>query len=96
MAQSLFTEDFGTDPYWWHETLSDDLPPIELPKTIDVAVIGSGFTGCSAALTLARGGRDVLVLEANQPGSGASSRNGGYVAKTSDAGLSRLGATHRS
>ena len=83
MADSLFTEDFSTDPYWWHQVEGGDSPPIELPKLIDVAVIGSGFTGSSAALTLARAGREVLVFEANRPGFGASSRNGGYVAKVS-------------
>ena len=83
MSDSLLTDDFRTEPYWWHQTLDDKHAPIELPRNVDVAVIGSGFTGCSAALTLARGGREVLVLEANTPGSGASSRNGGYVAKTS-------------
>jgi glycine/D-amino acid oxidase-like deaminating enzyme len=44
-----------------------------------VAVIGGGITGLSAALQLAERGTDVLLLEAHQPGWGASGRNGGHV-----------------
>ena len=44
-----------------------------------VAIIGGGITGLSAALHLAERGFDVLVLEAHQPGWGASGRNGGHV-----------------
>ncbi len=50
-----------------------------LPDRIDVAVIGAGFTGLSAALALARRGATVAVLEAETIGWGASSRNGGMV-----------------
>ena len=46
-------------------------------KTVSVAVIGGGFTGLSAALHLAEQGTDVVVLEAHEPGWGASGRNGG-------------------
>jgi glycine/D-amino acid oxidase-like deaminating enzyme len=52
---------------------------IPLPETVDVAVIGGGFTGLSAALALARRGAKVAVLEAQTFGWGASSRNGGMV-----------------
>ncbi|QIB66464.1 FAD-binding oxidoreductase [Kineobactrum salinum] len=46
----------------------------------DVVVVGAGFTGCSCALTLARTGADVVVLEAGEPGAGASGRNAaGYA-----------------
>ncbi|OIP87185.1 MAG: oxidoreductase [Rhodobacterales bacterium CG2_30_65_12] len=45
----------------------------------DVAVIGGGFTGLSAALHLAEAGMDVVVLEAHRVGFGASGRNGGQV-----------------
>ncbi len=58
--------------------------------TADVAVIGSGFTGLSAALHLAEQGVDVVVLEAREVGQGASSRNFGQVVpylKPSHAGI---------
>jgi gamma-glutamylputrescine oxidase len=45
----------------------------------DIAVIGGGFTGITAALALAEQGRDVVVLEAQKLGSGGSGRNGGHV-----------------
>jgi glycine/D-amino acid oxidase-like deaminating enzyme len=50
-----------------------------LPEGVDVAVIGAGFTGLSAARTLARRGAKVGVLESETIGWGASSRNGGMV-----------------
>jgi len=54
----------------------------ELPTRVDVAIVGSGFTGLSAALHLARGGMQVAVLERDALGIGASSRNAGYVGRT--------------
>ena len=45
----------------------------------DVAIIGAGFTGLSAALHLAKLGKQVVVLEAQTRGWGASGRNGGQV-----------------
>lgn len=50
-----------------------------LPKKIDIAIVGGGYTGLSTALHLARAGRSVAVLEAGQIGHGCSSRNGGMV-----------------
>ncbi len=44
-----------------------------------MAVVGGGYSGLSAALTLARSGRTVAVLDAEVPGFGCSSRNGGLV-----------------
>jgi glycine/D-amino acid oxidase-like deaminating enzyme len=51
----------------------------ELPETVDVAVIGAGYCGLSAARTLAKRGVSTAVLEAETLGWGASSRNGGMV-----------------
>src|SRR5580692_9459203 len=45
----------------------------------DAAVIGGGVTGLSAALHLAEQGAKVVLLEAEEPGWGASGRNGGQV-----------------
>jgi glycine/D-amino acid oxidase-like deaminating enzyme len=50
-----------------------------LPLRADVAVVGAGYTGLSAALTLARHGASVVVLERHRAGWGASGRNGGFV-----------------
>jgi glycine/D-amino acid oxidase-like deaminating enzyme len=66
---------------FWHDTLAIPAPSelTPLPARVDVAVIGGGFTGLSAARTLARRGLKVAVLEAESMGWGASSRNGGMV-----------------
>ena len=54
-------------------------PRLDGDRQADVVVIGAGFTGLSTALHLAERGADVVVLEANEPGWGASGRNGGQV-----------------
>ena len=54
-------------------------PPIDGDARADVVVIGGGITGVSTALHLAESGAKVVLLEAEQPGWGASGRNGGQV-----------------
>jgi glycine/D-amino acid oxidase-like deaminating enzyme len=48
-------------------------------RRADVAIVGAGFTGLSTALHLAEAGADVVVVDANEPGWGASGRNGGQI-----------------
>ncbi|MEW2911926.1 FAD-dependent oxidoreductase [Leisingera sp. JC11] len=64
---------------WWDETVpAPDWPVLEGEAVSDVAIIGGGFTGVSAALHLAESGVSVALLEAETPGWGASGRNGGF------------------
>ncbi|MDO6409493.1 NAD(P)/FAD-dependent oxidoreductase [Pantoea phytobeneficialis] len=76
--QAIFTEDFKTTPYWWEaappETCRDPLP-----AETEIAIVGSGFAGLNAAIELARHGKKVVVLEANELGSGGSTRTGGMI-----------------
>jgi glycine/D-amino acid oxidase-like deaminating enzyme len=66
-------------PYWWDAAPREQPVDVDLPATADVIVVGGGYAGLSAALTLARAGRSVLVCEAGPPGFGASSRSGGMI-----------------
>jgi len=67
------------DNCWWDETIAaPDWPVLHGDMDADVAIIGGGFTGISAALHLAQSGASVVVLEAEFPGWGASGRNGGF------------------
>src|SRR5271166_3057477 len=65
-----------------------------LPASTDVAVVGAGFTGLSAALSLAKRGAKVVVLEAESIGWGASSRNGGMVLTGLKLGVNKLISMH--
>ncbi|MFM0439549.1 FAD-binding oxidoreductase [Paraburkholderia strydomiana] len=56
-----------------------DTPPLRESASFDVAIVGAGFTGLSTALHLAERGVKVCVLDAAEPGWGASGRNGGQV-----------------
>jgi len=71
-----------TAPSYWEATagaLRDDWAPLDGDAACEVAIIGGGFTGLSAALHLARDhGIDARVLEAGPIAWGASGRNGGF------------------
>ncbi|MEP1839191.1 MULTISPECIES: FAD-binding oxidoreductase [Alphaproteobacteria] len=53
--------------------------PLKGAQKADVCIIGAGYTGLSAALHLAQAGRDVVLLDAQRVGFGASGRNGGQL-----------------
>jgi glycine/D-amino acid oxidase-like deaminating enzyme len=54
-------------------------PPLDADARADIAVVGGGITGLSTALHAAEQGAKVILLEAQEPGWGASGRNGGQV-----------------
>jgi len=71
--------------YWLDTaTPSGDYTHTDLPKQVDVAVVGAGFTGLSTAYHAAKAGKSVAVLEANTVNWGASGRNGGMATTGSD------------
>ena len=65
-------------------------PALDGDVTADVCVVGGGFTGVSAALNLAEAGYDVVLLEANRIGWGATGRNGGQICSGYSAGMDRI------
>jgi glycine/D-amino acid oxidase-like deaminating enzyme len=89
-GRNVLSANLRTTPYWWDAAPRPALPPAPLPKEIDVAIVGSGCTGLSAALSLARAGRSVAVLEAGDPGQGATSRATGALGRTLKHGFSEL------
>jgi len=76
---------------YWLTTVEMPAPSAQpLPESVDVGIIGAGFTGLSAALALAKRGMKVIVLEAETIGWGASSRNGGMVLTGLKLGINEL------
>lgn len=70
------------EPYWWEAAPLETSAASEIPGQADVGIVGAGYAGLSAALTLARGGRSVVVFDALRAGEGASRRNGGIASGT--------------
>ena len=70
-------------PFWWDTTQNLELGTENLEllraRPIDVAIVGAGYTGLSAARYLSRLGATVAVIDRDRVAFGASSRNGGQV-----------------
>ena len=79
MNALLFHPDFQVRPYWWDAYAPASLPERAPPADTRVAIIGAGYAGLAAALELNAQGLDCVVLDANEPGFGGSTRNGGMV-----------------
>lgn len=65
---------------YWHATHKvPTLPPLNKKVNTEYLVIGGGYTGLSAAITLAQAKQDVTLLDANSLGFGCAGRNGGFI-----------------
>lgn len=94
MASDLLTPDFKPLPYWWEQTPRPDLGTPGVPGSVDVAIVGSGYTGLCAAIEVARAERSTLVLDAEDAGWGCSSRNGGQISTSVKPGFDALARRH--
>src|SRR6185503_11703082 len=79
MPNSIFHPSFKPKPFWWEFFDPTSFPESGVPARTRVAVIGAGYAGLACALELHRHGINCTILEAEQPGFGASTRNGGLV-----------------
>lgn len=75
----ILHRDFVPEPYWWEAYRPAAGELAEVPREARVAIVGGGYAGLSTALELAKQGIGAVVLEANELGVGASTRNGGAV-----------------
>lgn len=65
--------------YQLHSKAFEGNPHFDAELSVDIAIIGGGFTGLSAALNLAERGYQVALFEAGKLGEGGSGRNGGHL-----------------
>ena len=88
--KEIWSQDYKETSYWL-EGLSPLTEAVETPpRNVDVAIVGSGYTGLNAALKTSRGGRSTVVLEAGNPGFGCSTKNGGQVSTSIKPSLEKL------
>jgi glycine/D-amino acid oxidase-like deaminating enzyme len=76
---AIFAPGFKERPFWWEAYEPRPVELSDLPKRADVAIVGGGYAGLACALELHRHGIESIVVDAEMPGYGASSRNGGMV-----------------
>lgn len=84
-------DNHGRNTVYW----LDDMPqppalPVQPLESVDVAIIGSGYTGLHAAIETVRGKRSTMVLDAQDPGWGCSTRNGGQISTSIKPSLEKL------
>ena len=65
------------EPYWWETEEKGCFEKNGLPNSIDILIIGAGYTGLSAGIVASDSGAKTLVVDAGEVGKGASTRNGG-------------------
>ena len=81
--------------YWLEDASLPEAPALdELPRAVDVLVVGAGYTGLSAARETAHAGHSTLVLDAGPIGGGCSGQNGGQVAYSIKPTFAELSRRH--
>jgi len=96
MTPDIFTPGFQTRSYWQDIAPAIQIENRELPAEADVVVIGAGYTGLNAALQTSRAGLATLVIDAGDPGSGCSMRNGGQISTSIKPSFATLSRRHGS
>lgn len=89
----MTSPDIITTPLW-QDGLGARIEQAALPASVDVLIVGAGYTGLAAARETAAAGYSTLVLEAGAVGSGCSGRNGGQVAHSIKPSLATLSRRH--
>jgi len=79
-----------TKPYWLDSSSMARYPALDRNLTVDVAIIGAGITGLTAAYLLKRAGRTVAVIDRGRAGGVDTSRTSAHVTCVSDVDLSEL------
>ncbi|WP_177175985.1 NAD(P)/FAD-dependent oxidoreductase [Sphingopyxis sp. YR583] len=77
---------FRAVPYWWDELGVTPPSQGDLIDDVDFLIVGAGFSGLSAGRTLAANGAKVLIVDAERPFYGASSRNMGFFGQAFEGG----------
>jgi glycine/D-amino acid oxidase-like deaminating enzyme/nitrite reductase/ring-hydroxylating ferredoxin subunit len=75
---------------WWNTTATTRFLPLTGPLYVDVAVIGAGITGLTAALQLGRAGKSVAVLELSTVGAGSTGDSTGHLTSSLDSSYEAL------
>lgn len=89
----VWSADWKDSSYWLDGLPQQPSLTEKLPETADVLIVGSGYTGLNAAIETVRGGRSTLVLDADVPGWGCSTRNGGQISTSVKPSLEKLTAS---
>jgi glycine/D-amino acid oxidase-like deaminating enzyme len=92
--EASLAENFRDVPFWWDELGVEPPPQGELLDTVDFLVVGAGFGGLSAGRTLAQAGGKVMIVDAEKPYFGASSRNCGFFGQAFENGGDRFTPEH--
>lgn len=93
-ASPIWAEGWKDHSYWLDGCPTPVATDARLPIEADVVIVGSGYTGLNAAIETARGGRSTLVLDAETPGWGCSTRNGGQISTSIKPSLEKLAAKY--